>query len=307
MIRNADLGLGAAQFGLDYGVSNPRGRVPEEEVRLILDTAAINQVGFIDTAPAYGDSERILGQSWPFPSPFRVVTKTVPISEGLDRVETRARRSLEKMGLSRGHAILVHAAEDLLGPDGPALWDRLQGLKAEGLFQKIGVSCYGSDEPVHLARRFRPDLIQLPCSLLDQRPDRDGTLRALADLGVEIHLRSIFLQGLLFLDRDQLPPALGDAGPRLSRIRRALAEAGADPLQAALAYAQTRTEASAVILGVTSAAELRAILAAAATPVPDLDWPALALDHPVALDPRRWTAEPQAAPTPAAPRLSSAA
>lgn len=307
MIRKAELGLGAAQFGLDYGVSNSRGRVPEHEVRLVLATAAINQVGVIDTAPAYGDSERILGQSWPFPSPFRVVTKTVPITEGLDRVETRARRSLEKMGLSRGHAILVHAAEDLLGPDGPALWDRLQGLKAEGLFQKIGVSCYGSDEPVHLARRFRPDLIQLPCSLLDQRPDRDGTLRSLADLGVEIHLRSIFLQGLLFLDRDQLPAALGDAGPRLSRIRRALAEAGADPLQAALAYAQTRPEASAVILGVTSAAELRAILAAAATPAPDLDWSALALDHPVALDPRRWTAEPPAAGKPAAPRLSSAA
>jgi aryl-alcohol dehydrogenase-like predicted oxidoreductase len=296
MIRKAEIGLGAAQFGLDYGVSNPRGRVPEDEVRLILDTAAGNRVGVIDTAPAYGDSERILGQSWPFPSPFRVVTKTVPVGEGLDRVETRARRSLERMGLSRGHAILVHCAEDLLGPDGPALWDRLQRLKDEGLFQKVGVSCYGSDEPVHLARRFRPDLVQLPCSLLDQRPSRDGTMRALADLGVEIHLRSVFLQGLLFLDRDQLPAGLADAGPRLSRIRRALAEAGADPLQAALAYAQTRPEVSDVILGVTSAAELRAILAAAAAPVPDLDWSELALDHPQALDPRRWNEAPRPQP-----------
>lgn len=303
MIRRAELGLGAAQFGLDYGVSNPRGRVPEDEVRLILDTAAVNQVAVVDTAPAYGDSERVLGQSWPFPSPFRVVTKTLPIAEGLDRVTTRARRSLEKMGLSRGHAILVHSAEDLLGPDGPELWDRLQALKDEGLFQKIGVSCYGTDEPVHLARRFRPDLIQLPCSLLDQRPSRDGTMRALADLGVEIHLRSIFLQGLLFLDRDQLPPALADAGPRLSRIRRALAEAGTDPLQAALAYAQTRAEASAVIIGVTSAAELRAILAASAAPVPELDWAALALDHPLALDPRRWSDAPRREP----PRLVSSA
>lgn len=296
MIRKAELGLGAAQFGLDYGVSNPRGRVPEDEVRLILDTAAANQVGLVDTAPAYGDSERILGQSWPFPSPFRVVTKTLPMSEGIERVITRARRSLEKMGLSRGHAILIHSAEDLLGPDGQALWNRLQELKDEGVFQKIGVSCYGTDEPVHLARRFRPDLIQLPCSLLDQRPSRDGTMRALADIGVEIHLRSIFLQGLLFLDRDQLPPALAEAGPRLSRIRRHLAEAGCDPLRAALAYAQTRAEASAVIIGVTSAAELRAILAASAAPVPELDWSQLALDHPMALDPRRWNETPRPQP-----------
>jgi aryl-alcohol dehydrogenase-like predicted oxidoreductase len=306
MTRKAEIGLGAAQFGLDYGVSNARGRVPEEEVRLILDTAAANRIGVIDTAPAYGDSERILGQSWPFPSPFKVVTKTLPISEGLERVVTRARRSLEKMGLSRGHAILVHSAEDLLGPDGGELWNRLQDLKQEGIFQQVGVSCYGSDEPVHLARRFRPDLIQLPCSLLDQRPARDGTLRALADLGIEVHLRSIFLQGLLFLDRDQLPSALGDAGPRLSRIRRALAEAGTDPLQAALAYAQTRPEASTVILGVTSAAELRAIVAASNAPVPHLDWSQLALDHPLALDPRLWTQAP--APRPSnVRRLSSAA
>lgn len=303
MKRTAELGLGAAQFGLDYGVSNVRGRVPEEEVRLILDTAAINGVGFVDTAPAYGDSERVLGQSWPFPSPFKVVTKTVAVSEGLDRVEVRARRSLERMGLSRGYALMVHCADDLLGPEGSRLWDRLQRLKGEGVFQKIGVSVYGSDEPVLLARRFRPDLMQLPCSLLDQRPVRDGTLRALADLGVEIHLRSVFLQGLLFLERAQLPAGLADAGPRLSRIRRALAEAGADPLQAALAFAQTRPEVSAAIIGVTSAAELRAIIAASNAPVPDLDWSALALDHPRALDPRRWTE----APPPSLKLVSSAA
>lgn len=305
MIRKAEIGLGAAQFGLDYGVSNRRGRVPEEEVRLILDTAAANRIGVVDTAPAYGDSERILGQSWPFPSPFRAVTKTLPLSEGLDRVITRARRSLEKMGLSRGHALLVHSAEDLLGPDGGELWSRLQGLKHEGLFAKIGVSCYGSDEPVHLARRFRPDLIQLPCSMLDQRPVRDGTLRALADLGVELHLRSVFLQGILFMSREELPPAVAEAGPRLSRIRRALAEAGADPLQAALAFAQSRPEASTVIVGVTSAAELRAIVAASNAPVPDLDWGALALDHPAALDPRLWAQAARPAPPPR--RLSSAA
>lgn len=292
MKRTAELGLGAARFGLDEVAPGARGRVSEEEVRLILDTAAVNGVGFVDTAPGHGDCERILGQNWPFPSPFRVVTRTVPLAEGIDRVEVRARRSLERMGLSCGYALMVQCADDLLGPEGARLWDRLQRLKGEGVFQKIGVSLYGSDEPAPLARRFRPDLVQLPCSVLDQRPLRDGTLAALADLGVEVHLRSIFLQGLLFLERAQLPPALADAGPRLSRIRRALAEAGADPLQAALAFAQTRPEASAVIIGVTSAAELRAIVAASNAPVPDLDWSALALDHPRALDPRRWTDQP---------------
>ena len=79
-----------------------------------------------------------------------------------------------------------------------------------------------------------------------------------------------------------------DAG--LESIRRMIAEAGADPMQAALAFALGRPEASAVIVGVASPAELRAIVRAAAAVPPVLDWQALALDHAIALDPQLWAA-----------------
>jgi aryl-alcohol dehydrogenase-like predicted oxidoreductase len=284
----AELALGAAQFGVARGAFSPR--VAEPEVRQVLDTAAINGMTLVDASPAWGDAERVLGRSWPFPSPFRVMTKTLRAPEGLDRVESRARRSLERLGLARAEALVVDCAEDLLGPDGRALWTRLEKLKGEGLFKRIGISAHGTDEPVHLARRYRPDLIQLPCSILDQRLIRDGALGALADLGVEVQVRSVFLNGLLFQPRESLPPALADAGPRLSRIRRILAEAKADPLQAALAFARSLPEVSKVIVGVGSAAELRAVLAAAMAPAPRLDWNELSLDHPRALDPRLWDA-----------------
>lgn len=292
MTRRADLGLGTAQFGREPTSLSPHARVGEEQVRAILDTAAASHLTLIDTAPRYGEAERLLGQSWPFPSPFKVITKTLRLSEGLDRIEARARRSLERMGLPRGHALMVEHGEDLLAPEGRQLWARLEKLRDEGLFQKIGISIHGDDEPLLLARRFCPDIVQVPCSLLDQRFCDNGALRALKDLGCEVQLRSVFLQGLLFLPREALPAALGDAGPRLSRIRRILAEAGADPMQAALAFAQTRPEASSVIVGVASAAELRALIAASHAPVPDLDWKALSLDCPVALDPRQWPSAP---------------
>lgn len=278
----ARLGLGTAQF------AEPRGRGGEAEIRAILDTAAPAGITLVDTAAAYGDAERALGRSWPFPSPFSVITRTVRLSEGLDRVEHRARRSLERLGVARAQALLVHAAEDLLGPDGRALWARLERLKAEGLFQSIGFSAHAEDDPSALARRYNPDVVQLPVSMLDQRLVADGTLERLAEQGVEVHLRSVFLKGLLFMEREALPPALAHAGPRLSRIRRMLAEAGADPLQAALSFALDRPEASAVIVGVASAAELRAVIAASHQPGPRLDWAALSLDDAVALDPRQW-------------------
>ena len=286
----AKLGLGTAQFGSDYGVSNMRGRIGRSEASAILQTAALGGMELIDTGAGYGDAETVLGALLPRHSPFRIVTKTVPLTEGVEAVEARARASLRRLGLDSAEALVVDRAADLLGPHGPALWKRMRALKDEGLFNKIGISAEVGDDPVGLARRFKPDLMQAPVSLLDQRLIADGRLCAIAELGVEIHLRSVFLQGLLFLPGHGLPTALAEAGPGLSRIRRMIAEAGADPLQAALAFALSRPEASAVVVGVTSAAELRAILAASAAPSPQLDWDRFALDHPLALDPHLWAA-----------------
>ena len=285
------LGLGAAQFGLNYGVSNTRGRIPDAEIAAILAEAEAAGVRLIDTASAYGDAETTLGALLPSPCPFRVVTKTAPLTFGsVEAVAAVAERSLAAMWLPQGYGLLAHAAADLAGPQGPALWRALETLRGEGLYERIGFSAYPGEDIVGLARRYRPDLVQLPLSLLDQRLLQDGTLAALADLGVEVHLRSIFLQGLLFLPLERLPGRLTGSAARLKRVRLALAEAGVDPLAAAVRFAFDRPEAAGVIVGVTGVDELREVLAAAAGPSPDFDWEAMALDDPVALDPRRWAA-----------------
>jgi aryl-alcohol dehydrogenase-like predicted oxidoreductase len=288
------LGLGTVQFGLDYGVSNARGRTPSPEVPLILERAAAAGVGVIDTAPAYGDADVIVGQSLPRPCPFLVVTK-VSSPADVDAAEHQARASLANLGLDQAYAVLVHSAADLEGQRGVELWARLRRLQAKGLFRKIGISAYASDDPVRLARRWKPDMMQLPVSLLDQRLVLEGALERLADMGVEIHLRSIFLQGLLFLPPERMPPELASAAPRLVQIRSQLALAGVHPLEAALHYALARPEASAVVAGVTGLLELEALLAAARAPAPDLDWSDLRLDDPFALDPHRWAASSQRA------------
>jgi aryl-alcohol dehydrogenase-like predicted oxidoreductase len=105
-----------------------------------------------------------------------------------------------------------------------------------------------------------------------------------------VHLRSIFLNGLLFLPPDRAPTHLKAAASRISRARRLIAEGRSDPLQAALGFALSRVEAATVLVGVTSAAEVSAVIAAASSPPPDLDWDEMAIDDPVALDPRAWAA-----------------
>jgi hypothetical protein len=147
----------------------------EDAMRFLLQTGADAGVKMIATKPG-GDGERLLGQAWPFPSPFRVTVQTVALSEGLDRVEARARRSLERMGLPRGEALLVNNAADLAGAEGRALWDRLQSLKTRGLFRSIGFCATVEDGPALLARRLEADVVQISCNLLDQRAAAEGVL-----------------------------------------------------------------------------------------------------------------------------------
>lgn len=249
----------------------------EDALRHLLQTAADAGVEAVATRPD-GDTERLLGQAWPFPSPFQVSVRTVSVAEGLDRVEARARRSLERLGLPRGDTLFVSSAADLAGAEGRALWDRLSGLKDKGLFRRLGVCATPEDGPVLLARRYAPDVIQLPCNLLDQRAHQSGAIAELAMLGVSVSLSSVFAGGALFLTGDAAPDAWRDQAHALSRLRRRLAEARIDPMQAALAYALGIAEASQVTASIASAAELRAVLAAAHAPRPHLDWASMALE-----------------------------
>ncbi|HEX8471876.1 MAG TPA: aldo/keto reductase [Brevundimonas sp.] len=254
----------------------------EDAMRFLLQTAADAGIKVVATRPDR-DGERLLGQAWPFPSPFRVTVRTVPLADGLDRVEARARRSLERLGLPRGDVLLVSNAADLAGAEGRALWDRMKSLKDRGLYRRIGFCATMEDGPALLARRYQPDVVQMPCNLLDQRAVSEGVLSDLAAMNIDVHLSSVFARGLLFASRDSLPPHLAEHGVALSRVRRRLAEARVDPMQAALAFALSLPPATCVVASVASAAELRAILAASCAPKPDLDWDALALTEPAAL------------------------
>jgi len=272
------LGLGCARFGARSVPQAGQLGIAAPEAFATIALAAEAGVTLVDTAAQWGESEAVLGQVLPSQPPFSVITKTAPIAGGVEALERRARTSLDRLGQTRARALLVHDAAELLGPDGPALWTRLRRLKDLGLFEAIGFSACACDDPLGLARRFQPDIVQVPLNILDQRLIASGALAELAALGVEVHLRSIFLQGLMFRPGHDLPIEARGLAAGLSRLRRLVAEAGADPLRIALGFALSRPEASRVIVGISSPQELRAILAAAAGLLPTLDWEAFSAD-----------------------------
>jgi aryl-alcohol dehydrogenase-like predicted oxidoreductase len=276
----AELGLGTVQFGLPYGISNTAGRVSNADAAAILAIAARNGIRTLDTAANYGTAEEVLASL--DTASFRIVTKTIGAGGGIEAVVARARQSAATL---KADTLLVHAARDL---DDPALWPALQALKAEGVFRRIGISAYVADDPARLADRFRPDVMQLPFSLLDQRLLKDGSLARMKETGVEIHARSLFLQGLLLMEPDTVPADLAAAVPHLIALRARLARAGSTPLAAAVGFVLSQARIDVGLVGVTSTDELRQIVAACGRALPAVDWQACALTDERILTPSLW-------------------
>lgn len=283
------LGIGTVQFGIAYGISNTAGQIDRATVVEILKVARQAGVDLLDTAAAYGEAETVLAHVLPEVPGYSVVTKTMPIGTGLAGVVGRV-RDFHRVLRQPLYGLLVHAVGDLTGPQGTELWSALLQLREEGLVAKVGISAYASDDPLGLARRFKPDLMQLPVSVIDQQLVRTGVLRALKDLGVEIHTRSAFLQGAVFLDPAKLPTALRHASNDLSTFHARLRDLHLSPLEAGISYPLSIAEVDRVIVGVTSVPEIRQILEASAKASTEVPWQTLAIDDDVLIDPRRWSA-----------------
>ena len=282
------LGLSAGRFGLDWSAGDSA-QLDDLHVRTVLDEAAAQGIRVVDAGSVYGEAEATLGATLPSPNPFRIVLRS---RRGLrpEHVGSAVETALANLWLPSADTLLLDGSADLAGVGGDELWTTCERLRGGGLIDRIGFTATAEDDVLAIARRLRPDVVQLPVSLLDQRLVQNGVLARLADLGVEIHLRSIFLHGLLFVPLERLPGRLKGSAGRLKRVREMLAEAGVDPLAAGLRYVLDRPEADCVLVSVAGPEDLHAILGAASAGCPPLNWSAMALDDPSLLDPRRWAA-----------------
>ena len=206
MLKNK-LVIGTVQFGLNYGVANTEGITNEIEAQNILCAAKRNGIHTLDTAIAYGKSEVVLGQLGV--REFQVINKIPAIPDDIfnvsDWVDEQVQLSLRKMKISSLYALLLHTPSQLLSSRGNELHEALLKLKDKGVVKKIGVSIYAPNELDAIMRSYAIDLVQSPFSILDRRIVESGWAQKLRDKGVELHARSIFLQGLLLMKHDARP------------------------------------------------------------------------------------------------------
>jgi aryl-alcohol dehydrogenase-like predicted oxidoreductase len=207
MLQKNKLALGTAQFGFNYGVANRKGKVSQQEIARILDRARKSGIDTLDTAVGYGEAEAELGRT--DLSSWQVVTKLPGIPDGQTSIaqwiSDQVTSSIKRLGISRLSGMLLHRASDFLGANGDQIDYALQGLKEDGLIEKIGVSIYDFDELRSVLERRKIDLVQAPFNCFDRRLVDSGHLELLGQTGIEVHVRSVFLQGALIMGANERP------------------------------------------------------------------------------------------------------
>lgn len=221
--------LGTVQFGLQYGV-NSAGRPSEEAVKGILVEAAKGGITTLDTSSAYGNSEEILGECTTPDEGFKIVSK---YPKGETPVGEMFNGSLNRLKVKSLYGYLLHHFE--VYKNNPKVWDEFIALKEAGKVQKIGFSLYSPEELQFILDNKSPfDLIQVPFNIFDKKflP----YMKELHDKGVEIHVRSTFLQGLFFKDREALPEKLKPLKKYLLQLDEFSKQSGLSISEIALNY-----------------------------------------------------------------------
>jgi aryl-alcohol dehydrogenase-like predicted oxidoreductase len=276
--------LGTAQFGLAYGVAGRGEPVPENEVRQILELADESSVHSLDTAPGYGDIESRLAVLCSGLS-LRVTSKIPPVPEaGAEKaVRNSVEQSRERLG-NRLTTLLFHRAEDLLRPDADTIW---RAATDAGGSLRLGVSCYDPEAAVKVRVRFGIPVTQMPVNPLDQRLRDRGIAEALS--GVEIHARSVFLQGLLLMSGAAARARVPAAAAAHKRWVDWCRDHRIAPVAAALAVTRGLPGVRYCVVGVDSSDQLRGVLDSTSTTEPT-GAVTLRCDDPNVIDPRRWNA-----------------
>lgn len=255
------LAIGTAQFGLKYGISNTEGQTTQQEANSIINYAVKNSVSCIDTAREYAESEDVLGkiiQDNSLQDTLRIITKVSKDS----KIRRDVLKSLQSLQVDKVYGLLVHNTKSLLGSDGKTIYRELLDIKNEGLVKKIGVTVYTPEEVEEITKKFDIDIIQFPCSILDQRFPSCGIMDKLKSNDVEIHVRSIFLQGLCFLSPDKIPAYFKPVEDKIIAIDRVANGLGISKLKLLIDYIKSINTIDNIVVGVNNLQHMKDIVEA---------------------------------------------
>lgn len=243
--------LGTVQFGLTYGINNQSGIAKDDELASIFSFANKCGIDLLDTAQGYGNSEERIGNlsndEFNIISKFKHLDSPFPFHKELDQ-------SLKKLKKKSLYGYMAHDGDLLI--ENPSWWEGLKIAKERGLIKKIGYSLYTVEQLVSLfGKKMIPDIIQFPYNILDRR--FESFLPELVSMGVEIHTRSVYLQGLFQMESSHVPNYLEPLKTYLSTIKEIAKRNQLSIGEICLGFAINNPLINKVVIGIDNLSQLK--------------------------------------------------
>jgi len=282
------LAIGTAQFGLNYGIKKER-EINLKEIRKILKCAKKNKINTLDTAYAYKNAETKLGiigvNEWNIISKIPSIPKK--IVDEKKWIYSIFLKSLKNLRVSKINTILIHDSSTILNKiNGDRIYQTLDELKKNKLVKNIGCSIYCPSELNKLIKRYNFDVVQAPFNIFDRRILTSGLSKVLEKRKIELHLRSIFLQGLLLIEQNNLTKKFSKYKKKLSIFHKWAKKNEITYLRACLSIV-SQIKFQKLIVGLHNHAQLKDIIYSCSQnskPVPNF----YVKKNDALINPRRW-------------------
>ena len=255
MNSSRSLVLGTAQFDSGYGIVNAgkTGRPDQITVNATVQEAWENGIREFDTAQGYGKSEPALGEALSklgVAAEVLIISKFDPALDHLNRsvLSNAVDESLSRLGILSLYGMMLHR-EELL-----SLWDKglsslLRDFVLSGRVKHIGVSVYSPDRAIQALNTEGIDMVQLPTNILDRRFETAGVFRLAEEKSKKIYIRSVFLQGLILMDADEIPEKMSFAKPVIEELETISNELKLSRQELALGYVKSEMPNAKVVFG----------------------------------------------------------
>lgn len=288
--------LGTAQLGMEYGVANSKGQPDAKEAVAIVQTAWENGIRFFDTAQAYGDSEQVLGLCFRElglceDERLKINTK---LNSGVNlrdqpAITQSVEKSLKALGVKRLWSLMLHR-ESLLNEPIDLLRGVASRLKEEDKIEHFGVSVYSAEKALIALAIEELDTVQLPFNVFDQRALEQNLFDFAARKRKHLLVRSVYLQGLLLLDLNQIPPNLDFARGTLHSFHSFAKSLRIAPNLLCTSFVSQKARDALIIFGAESAEQVRDNVSlyreAANLNLPDMSF--LSQKDPRLINPSHW-------------------
>ena len=202
--------IGTANFQRNYGIKGKNTK--KKNIIELLKFGRKEKIFKVDTSPSYEKAENILGEFSKYN--FKIHTKIPKLRKNIrydqieEHISSQVKQSLKNLKRKKIDCIFIQNAKILKTQKGKLIYKTLSILKKKKIIKKIGISIYDLKLIDFVINKYHFDVAQVPLNILDQRLIKDGWLRKLKKNKIEVHVRSLFLQGVLLLNSKQLPKKL---------------------------------------------------------------------------------------------------